>query len=168
MRFGYILAVALWLMSVTVAPQQAMAEEADDPVSIVKTIYLQFAQGGELIDVPEEYFTQSLLELWRKVEEASEKDVEAALGFPVFNVEGQDETIDIEDVRFQLLAEKYVIASYIVLVEDDKSIAATRNYFQYNFQDTPDGWKIDNIDWGRDKKTLRGYLEEIAALRALQ
>lgn len=168
MRMGYFLAAALWLMSVTVAPQPATAEEADGPVSIVENIYLQYAEGGELIDVPAEYFSPSLLELWRKVEDASEKDVEAALGFPVFNVEGKDETIDIEDVRFQLVAEKYVIAGYIVLVEDDKSIAATRNYFQYNFEKMDSGWKIDDIDWGRDKKTLREYLEEIVALHALK
>jgi hypothetical protein len=164
------IAAAIFLLSAaTAVPTQfAVAADADDPVSIVRNIYLQYAEDGEVIDVPEEYFTPSLMELWQKVEDNGEKDVEAALGFPVFNSEGQDETIAIDDVRLQLVADKYVIASYIVLVEDDKSIAATRKYFQYNFESTADGWKINDIDWGRDKKTLRGYLEEVAALRALQ
>ena len=168
MRIGHFVAAAFFLMLTAGIPQYPAAAEADDPVSIVRNIYLQYDEGGELIDVPAEYFTPSLLELWRTVEEDSEKNVEAALGFPVFNADGSDETIAIDDVRFQHLAEKYVIASYIVLVEDDKSIAATRQYFQYNFENTDDSWKIDDVDWGPDKKTLREYLEEVVALRALQ
>lgn len=166
-RIGRIAGVALWLAA-AVSPHLAVAAEADDPVSIVRSIYLQYEEGGALIDVPAEYFTPSLLDLWRKVEAGDKKDVEAALGFPVFNTEGQDETIAIDDVRLQLLADKYVIASYVVLVEEEKAIAATQKYFQYNFEHTDKGWKIDNIDWGRDKKTLRQYLTEIEALRALQ
>jgi hypothetical protein len=90
------------------------------------------------------------------------------LGFPIFNNEGEDESIAIDDVRFDVVAERYVIASYVVLVEDANSIAATKKYFQYNFQNTDNGWKIDNIDWGRDKETLRQYLTEIEGLRALR
>lgn len=164
---GLVAGVAFWLAAV-VSPFASIAAEADDPLSIVRDIYQQYAEDGELIDVPGEYFTPSLLELWRAVEAGSENDVEAALGFPVFNVEGEDETIAIDDVRLQMLAKKYVVASYIVLVEEENSIAATRKYFQYNFSETPEGWKIDNIDWGPDKKTLRQYLGEIEALRALQ
>jgi len=167
--FGLVAGACLWLATTTASPQfAAVAAEDESPVSIVRNIYLQYDDGGELIDVPEMYFTPSLLELWRAVEAGGEKSVEAALGFPVFNNDGEDETIAIDDVRFDLLAEKYVIASYVVLVEDEKSIGATKKYFQYNFQNTNDGWKIDNIDWGRDKKTLRQYLTEIKALRSLQ
>jgi len=163
----YLVAAALWLAAAA-SPHIAVAAEADDPVSIVRNIYLQYEDGGELIDVPAEYFTPSLLDLWRKVEAGGEKSVEAALGFPVFNTKGQDETIAIDDVRLQLLAEKYVVASYVVLVEEKNAIAATQKYFQYNFERTDKGWKIDNIDWGREKKTLRQYLSEIDALRALK
>jgi hypothetical protein len=167
--FGLVAGACLWLATATASPQfAAVAAEDESPVSIVRNIYLQYEDGGELIDVPEMYFTPSLLELWRAVEAGGEKSVEAALGFPVFNNDGEDETIAIDDVRFDFLAEKYVIASYVVLVEDEKSIGATKKYFQYNFQNTNDGWKIDNIDWGRDKKTLRQYLTEIKALRSLQ
>jgi hypothetical protein len=168
-RFGLVAGAGLWLAVAATSPYLgAVAAEDDGPVSIVRNIYLQYEEGGELIDVPGMYFTPSLLELWRSVEAGGEKSVEAALGFPVFNNEGEDETIAIDDVRFDLLAERYVIASYVVLVEDEKSITATKKYFQYNFQNTDDGWKIDNIDWGRDKKTLRQYLTEIEALRALK
>ena len=167
--FGLVAGACLWLAAATASPQfAAVAAEDESPVSIVRNIYLQYEDGGELIDVPEMYFTPSLLELWRAVEAGGEKSVEAALGFPVFNNEGADETIAIDDVRFDFLAERYVIASYVVLVENENSIAATKKYFQYNFQNTNDGWKIDNIDWGRDKKTLRQYLTEIKALRSLQ
>lgn len=167
--FGLVAGACLWLAAATASPQfAAVAADDESPVSIVRNIYLQYEDGGELIDVPEMYFTPSLLELWRAVEAGGEKSVEAALGFPVFNNEGEDETIAIDDVRFDFLAEKYVIASYVVLVENDNSIAATKKYFQYNFQNTNGGWKIDNIDWGRDKKTLRQYLTEIKALRSLQ
>lgn len=165
---GLVAGVAFWLAAAVAAPNASIAAEANDPISIVRDIYMQYVEDGVLIDVPEIYFSPSLLELWRGVEVGSEKDVEEALGFPVFNVEGEDETIAIEDVRLQLLAKKYVIASYIVLVQEENAIAATRRYFQYNFAETPDGWKIDNIDWGPDKKTLRQYLSEIEALRALQ
>ena len=158
-----------WLASAVVSPYPgAAAAENEDPLSIVRNIYLQYAEDGELIDVPAMYFTPSLLELWRAVEAGGDKSVEAALGFPVFNNEGKDETIAIDNVRFDVLAEKYVIASYVILVEDQNSIAATKKYFQYNFVNTDDGWKIDNIDWGREKKTLRQYLTEIEALRALK
>jgi len=162
-----IVAAAVFWLAAVVSPNLAAAE-ADDPVSIVRNIYLQYEEGGELIDVPAQYFTPSLLELWQKVETGGENTAEAALGFPIFNNEGEDETIAIDDVRLQLLAEKYVIASYIVLVEEENAIAATRKYFQYNFENTDDGWKIDNVDWGPDKKTLRQYLTEIEGLRALQ
>jgi hypothetical protein len=165
---GLVAGVAFWLAAAVAAPNASIAAEADDPISIVRDIYMQYAEDGDLIDVPGKYFSASLLELWRAVEAGGEKDVEAALGFPVFNVEGEDETIAIDDVRLQLLAKKYVIASYIVLVQEEQAIAATRKYFQYNFAETPDGWKIDNIDWGPDKKTLRQYLSEIEALRTLQ
>lgn len=168
-RFGLVAGAGLWLAVAAASPYLgAVAAEEDGPVSIVRNIYLQYEEDGELIDVPEMYFTPSLLELWRSVEAGGEKSVEAALGFPVFNNEGEDETIAIDDVRFDFLAERYVIASYVVLVEGENSIAATKKYFQYNFQNTDQGWKIDNIDWGRDKKTLRQYLTEIKALRALQ
>jgi hypothetical protein len=161
--------VGLWLASAAAAPNLgAAAAEDNGPLSIVRNIYLQYEEGGEPIDVPAMYFTPSLLELWRTIEAGGEKDVEAALGFPVFNNEGADETIAIDDVRLDLIADKYVVASYIVLVEDENSIAATRKYFQYNFENTDDGWKIDNIDWGRDKQTLRQYLTEIEGLRALR
>jgi len=168
-RFGLAVGAGLWLAVAAASPYLgAVAAKDENPMSIVRNIYLQFEEGGELIDVPEMYFTPSLLGLWQSVEADGEKSVEAALGFPVFNNEGKDETIAIDDVRFDLVAEKYVVASYVVLVEDEKSIAATKKYFQYNFQNTDDGWKIDNIDWGRDKKTLRQYLTEIKALRSLQ
>jgi hypothetical protein len=162
-------AAGFWL-AVAVAPPHlgATAAEADDPLSIVRNIYLQYDEGGELRDVPKEYFTPGLLKLWRDVEAGGEGDVEDALGFPVFNNEGEDESIAIDDVRLQLAAERYVIASYIVLVEEGNVIAVTRKYFQYNFVITPDGWKIDNIDWGREKNTLREYLIEIEGLRALR
>lgn len=159
--------VAFWLATLAL-PHLAVSAEADDPLSIVREIYLQYAEDGELIDVPGEYFTPSLLTLWQTVEDGGEDDVATALGFPVFNSEGEDETIAIDEVRLQLLAEKYVIASYIVLTEEENAIAATRKYFQYNFKDTEDGWKIDNIDWGPDRKTLRQYLTEIEGLRELQ
>lgn len=165
---GFIAGTAFWAAALAVSPNLAAAAEADDPLSIVRNIYLQYAEDGEVIDVPAEYFTASLRDLWRKVEAGDENSVEGALGFPVFNNEGEDETIAIDDVRFDTIADRYVVASYIVLVEDDASIKVTRTYFQYNFKDTDDGWKIDNIDWGRHKKTLRQYLTEINALRALQ
>jgi hypothetical protein len=167
-RFAVIAGAWLWLAAAVSPYLGAAAAADDDPVSIVRSIYLQYEEGGALIDVPGMYFTPSLLELWRKVEAGDEKSVEAALGFPVFNNEGEDETIAIGDVRLQLLAERYVIASYVVLVEDEKSITAGKKYFQYNFKNTDDGWKIDNIDWGRDKQTLRQYLSEIDGLRALR
>jgi hypothetical protein len=168
-RFAFVAGAGLWLAVAAFSPNLgAAAAESEDPLSIVRNIYLQYGEGGELIDVPEMYFTPSLLELWRSVEAGGDKSVEAALGFPVFNNEGEDETIAIDDVRFDLLAEKYVIASYVVLIENDNSILATKKYFQYNFQNTDQGWKIDNIDWGREKKTLRQYLTEIESLRNLR
>lgn len=165
---GLIAGVALSMAAAVAPPNLAAAAGAEDPLTIVRNIYLQYAEDGALIDVPAEYFTPSLLTLWRDVEAASQKDVEAALGFPVFNNEGDDETINIDDVQMQLLAKKYVVASYVVLIQNKYAIAATRKYFQYNFEDTPEGWKIDNIDWGRQKKTLRQYLSEMVALRSLQ
>lgn len=167
-RIGLLLsAVLLSAAAVSVSPQLSQASEGEDPLSIVRNIYLQYGEGGELIDVPEKYFTPALLELWRDVEKATEKNVESALGFPVFNDAGQDETIKIDDVRMSLVAKKYVIARYIVLIEDENRIGTSKKYFQYNFEDTEDGWKIDNIDWGRHKQTLRQYLTEIVALREL-
>jgi hypothetical protein len=158
------LSIALFL------PQAAtVAAQDDDPLSMVREIYLQYGEGGELFDVPEKYFSPSLLQLWRDVEAGDDEgDVEAALGFPVFNNAGDDETIEIDDVLLQMVAKKYVIASYVVLVDEKNAIAATKKYFQYNFEDTPEGWKIDNIDWGRDKQTLRQYLSEIKALREMK
>lgn len=167
-RFAWLACASFWLVAAAGSPYLGAAAAGDDPLSIVRSIYLQYEEGGELIDVPETYFTPSLLELWRAVEEGSEKTVESALGFPIFNNEGEDESIAIDDVRFDVVAERYVIASYVVLVEDANSIAATKKYFQYNFQNTDNGWKIDNIDWGRDKETLRQYLTEIEGLRALR
>ena len=155
-------------MAMTLAlPQASAAADGEDPLSIVRNIYLQYDEGGELIDVPEKYFTPALFELWRDVEGATEKSAEDALGFPVFNDAGPDETIEIENVKIDVVAKKYVIARYIVLVEEENAITSSRKYFQYNFQDTEDGWKIDNIDWGRHKQTLRDYLTEIIALKGL-
>jgi len=162
-------AICLCLPVLGASPQLALAaSEAGDPLSIVRNIYLQYATDGEAFDVPERYFSSGLLELWRDVEGGADGDVAEALGFPVFNDDGEDETIEIDDVRLLLLAEKYVVASYVVMVEEDKAIAATKKYFQYNFEETPDGWKIDNIDWGPDKNTLRDALKEIKALHAMK
>jgi len=146
----------------------ATASAADDPVSIVRDIYLQFAEDGEAFDVAEAHFSPELLKLWHDVDEGAEGDVEAALGFSVFNVEGPDETIEIDNVRLLLLADKYVVASYAVVVEEAEAIAAVKKYFQYNFEETADGWKIDDIDWGPDRQTLRDYLTEIIGLQALK
>ena len=166
-RPGRLLPV-VWLSIALLLPQAGAVAAQDDPLSIVREIYLQYGEDGELIDVPEKYFSPSLLQLWRDVEEGSDSGVAAALGFPVFNDAGDDETIEIDDVQIQLVAKKYVIANYVVLVDEENAIAATKKYFQYNFEDTADGWKIDNIDWGRDKKTLRQYLIEIKALREMK
>lgn len=169
-RIRHLLAaICLCLPVLGASPQLALAaSEGGDPLSIVRTIYLQYGEDGELFDVPEKYFSSGLLGLWRDVGDGADGDAVAALGFPLFNEDGEDETIAIDNVRLLLLAEKYVVASYVVLIEEDNAIAATKKYFQYNFTETPDGWKIDNIDWGPDKKTLRQYLTEIKALQAMK
>ena len=165
--YRLFVALCLCLPMLAVSPQLAAAQ-SQDPLSIVREIYLQYAEDGELFDVPEKYFSEDLLALWREVETGDDEgDVEDALGFAVFKDTREDELIEIDNVRLQLLAKKYVIASYVVLDESADSIAATKKYFQYNFEDTPEGWKIDNIDWGPDRQTLREYLVEIKALQAM-
>ncbi len=145
-----------------------LAAAEGDPEAIVRSIYAQYGEGGVRFDVPEAYFSEELLGLWRAVDEGAEGDVEDALGFAIFTASREAEVIAIDDVRLELLAEKYVIASYVVIVEEQNAIAATKKYFQYNFEKTAGGWKIDNIDWGPDRRTLRDYLIELKALRALK
>ena len=160
------LAFAICLPFVAVPPATAGAAD-DDPLEIVTEIYSQYGEGGEHFDVPETYFTEDLLGLWNEVDAGAQGTVEEALGFPVFNDAGEDESIEMDDVRLMLLADKYVIASYVVLTEEKDAIAATKKYFQYNFEETPDGWKIRDIDWGPDRKTLRTYLTEIKAMQGM-
>jgi hypothetical protein len=166
--FGRLFAALFLCLPMLAVSLSPAAAQADDPLSIVREIYLQYAEDGELFDVPEKYFSEDLLALWRDVEKGDDEgDVEDALGFAVFKDSRDDELIEIDHVRLQLMAQKYVIASYVVLDEGADSIAATKKYFQYNFEDTPEGWKIDDIDWGPDRQTLRDYLKEIKALQAM-
>jgi hypothetical protein len=169
MKPGLLFAALCLCLPMLAATPQPVAAQSQDPLSIVREIYLQYAEDGEVFDVPEKYFSQDLLTLWREVENGEDDgDVERALGFAVFKDSRDDEVIEIDDVRLQLVAKKYVIASYVVLAEGEDAIAATKKYFQYNFNDSPGGWKIDNIDWGPDRKTLRDYLAEVKALQAMQ
>jgi hypothetical protein len=168
MKPGLLFAALCLCLPMLAALSQPATAQSEDPLSIVREIYLQYAEAGEVFDVPEKYFSPGLLELWREVEAgADDGDVEGALGFAVFKDSREDEVIEIDDVRFQLLAQKYVIAIYVVMVEEAEAIAAIKKYFQYNFEETADGWKIDNIDWGPDRQTLRDYLTEVKALQAL-
>jgi hypothetical protein len=168
-RIGVLIAAACLCTPILAVQPYPAAAQSDDPLSIVREIYLQYGENGELFDVPERYFSIGLLELWRDVEKgAHERDVEGALGFTVFRDSGDDDAIEIDDVRLQLMAEKYVIATYVVMVEEAEAIAAIKKYFQYNFENTADGWKIDNIDWGPDRQTLRNYLTELKALQGMR
>jgi hypothetical protein len=167
-RIGLFFAAVCFFLPTLAMSSHPAAAQSDDPLSIVREIYLQYGTDGEVFDVPEKYFSKGLLELWRDVEAGADNgDVEDELGFAVFKNSRDDEVIEIDDVRLQLLAQKYVIASYVVIEEEANALAATKKYFQYNFEDTADGWKIDNIDWGRDRQTLKDYLTEIKALQAM-
>lgn len=146
-------------------PVAVAAANSDGPLAIVDAIYSQIEDGEEPVGVSDAYFSEGLLELWRAVDAGSKNGVKTAIGFEIFTDAKDDESI--ESVSTQIYSDVYVIVNFLVVPDGHSAAAGYKNFFKYNFADTADGWKIDDIDWGRSKKTLRGMLKEIIEVQKL-
>jgi hypothetical protein len=147
--------VAFLVLLLAVAP----AASAEDPETIVRAIYAQYGEGGQAFDVPVKYFTPGLLNLWEAADAAAEGGVEKSLGFQIFTDAAEKDVIDGVETHF--INGKFVVVSFMAMVEEAKAIVGHKKYFMYSFAEMPEGWKIDNIDWGREKPTLRDMLDDL-------
>jgi len=163
-RFGLFIVAGLCLPAPGVT---ASAAETDDPLAIIDDVYSQYEDGGEPIAVPDAYFSAPLLKLWRDVDAGSLNGVEKALGFEIFTNSTEEED-DFTNLRTRVFSDNYVIADFHVMLEDETTLVGEKRYLMYKFDETDDGWKIDDLDWGRGKKTLRGMLTEILEVQKLR
>jgi len=161
-RIGLFVVAGLCLPALGVA---VSAAEPDDPIAIVDAIYSQYDDGGEPIDVPAAYFSEGLLKLWRDVDAGSNNGADRAIGFEILTDADENDTIN--NLQARLHSGNFVVVDFNVVIENHPEIVGDKKYLMFNFDETDDGWKIDDLDWGRQKNTLRGMLAEILELQKL-
>jgi hypothetical protein len=128
----------------------------DSPEAIVEAIYAQWADPCcNYFNVIDAHFTPSLKKLYRDVEAGSQMDVEFAIDFDIFlNAQDEDTVTNVTIMPIEETADTAALKVTYTAFGEEKTGT-------YDFVKTAEGWKIDDMGWGEDRKQLRPMLDDL-------
>jgi hypothetical protein len=128
----------------------------EDPAAIVTAIYAQWADPCcNYFNVIDTHFSPSLKKLYRDVEEGAGMDIEFAIDFDIFlNAQDEDTVTSVVITPIEETAETAALkVTYTAFGQQQSGT--------YEFVKTPEGWKIDDMGWGDERKQLRPMLDDL-------